>query len=92
MVVVVGIVVVVGVVGSNLRRHVRGLIPKSLGGFSLWSRGGREVVGGFAWFSWFCFWRARRFASFISDFGAFLPRNPNFYSSRHRWVSSRLEH
>lgn len=58
MVVVVGIVVVVGVVGSNLRRHVRGLIPKSLGGFSLWRRGGREVVGGFAWFGWFCFWRA----------------------------------
>lgn len=45
---VVGIVVVVGVVGSNLRRHVRGLIPKSWGGFSFWSRGGREVVVGFA--------------------------------------------
>lgn len=30
---VVGIVVVVGVVGSNLRRHVRGLIPKSWGVF-----------------------------------------------------------
>lgn len=35
MVVVVGIVVVVGVVGSNLRRHVRGLIPKSWGFFGV---------------------------------------------------------
>jgi hypothetical protein len=52
---------------------------RRVGYFSFWSRGGRVVVG-FAWFGWFCFWRAS-VSPFLSRILAHCCPKSQLYSS-----------